>query len=166
MSLGEWRVEGGEWRSHAEQSAAARRLLSHLLNTEVVVEHDDRGVPFLPAHPHLHISISHCRTAVAVAVSDRGPVGIDIESRRRIGDSLMERVCSPGELTAVRESDDPTMEFLRIWTQKEAVLKCRGTGIKGFGSMVNALADTTIKTYNLDTGIPDTVAALAVPTDV
>ena len=53
------------------------------------------------------------------------------------------------------------MAFLRFWTQKEAVLKMRGTGIQGFGSMVDAAdaADCTVE--EIDCGIADTVAALA-----
>lgn len=160
---GEWRVESGEWMSAAAQSAAARRLLAEVLHCDyVVVEHDDRGAPYLPAYPSLHISISHCRNAVAVAVSDKGPVGIDIECRRRIGDGLAGRVCSPDEQQVIRSSADPTMEFLHLWTRKEAVLKCRRTGIRGFESMVQALQADDIEVDDVPCGVPDTVAALAV----
>ena len=117
-------MESGEWRTLSEQRAAAYRLLGELTGGEVVVEHDDKGAPYLPDHPDLWVSISHCRTAVAVAVSPEGRVGIDVECRRRIGDGLMERVCTADEQAAVRASADPTMAFLQLWTRKEAVLKC------------------------------------------
>ena len=161
----EWKIERGDWRTHAEQSAAARRLLCRLLGEEVAVEHDACGAPFLPQHRELYVSISHCRTAVAVAVSNRGPVGIDVESRRRIGEGLVERVCSDAEKAEVRASADPTMAFLRLWTRKEAALKLRGTGIRGFSSMVNALASNDITTEELPCTIADTVASLAVAND-
>lgn len=157
---GEWKVEYGEWRTHAEQNAVARRLLARLSGSGLVA-YRDSGAPYLPEHPDLYISISHCRTAVAVAVSDSGPVGIDIECRRRIGDGLVHRVCTPAECDAVDHSNDPTMTFLRLWTRKEAVLKCRGTGIKGFGSMVHALQDSTIKVCDLPVEQSDTVCSLA-----
>ena len=35
-----------------------------------------------------------------------------------------------GEQALIRESDDPQRTFLRLWTQKEAVLKRLGTGIR------------------------------------
>ena len=159
---GEWRVESGEWTSHAAQSAAARQLLDEQLGFAVEVKHDGHGAPYLPDHPHLHVSLSHCRTAVAAAVSADGPVGIDVESRRRVSDGLMQRVCTPDELDSVHRSADPVMAFLRLWTRKEAVLKCRGTGIKGFGSMVTALDARDIAVEDIATGDPDTVAAMAV----
>ncbi len=162
----QWSVAAGQWKSHHEQSAAARRLLAGILGSEATIEHDTLGAPFLLAHPELRLSLSHCRTAVAVAVDSHRAIGIDIESRRRISDSLMQRVCTPDELTTIHRSGDPTMEFLRLWTRKEAVLKCRGTGIKGFESMIHALEAPDIEVRNLDCSLPDTVAALAVIRDV
>lgn len=156
-----WSVECGEWPTHAGQSAAVRRLLSSLVGFEVTVEHDAHGAPYLPSHPDLHVSLSHCRTAVAAAVSRRGPVGIDVECRRRVSDGLMQRVCSPAELASLRESDDPVMAFLRLWTRKEAVLKCRRTGIQGFGSMVRALDAPGLVVRDLPCDNGDTVGSVA-----
>ena len=159
---GRWSVAGGQWPTHTEQSTAARRLLVSLLGHEATVEHNADGAPFLSGNPNLHISLSHCRTAVAVAACSNKKVGIDIESRRKVSPSLMERVCTPAELESVHRSDDPVMEFLRLWTRKEAVLKCRGTGIKGFESMVHALESDDVEVIDLPCDLPDTVAALAV----
>ena len=161
MENGTWRIERGEWRTLGEQRDAARRLLSQLLGFEAIVEHNEQGAPYLRDHPELHISLSHCRTAVAAAVSYEGPVGIDVESRCRIGDSLAERVCSPEERQTIDRSADPTMAFLQLWTRKEAALKCRGTGIRGFGSMVTALDASDIEVTDIATGDENTVAALA-----
>lgn len=153
-------LAGGQWRTHAEQSEQAHRLLEQLVGC-CVVEHDDDGAPYLADHPNLHVSISHCREAVAVAVREEGPVGIDIECRRKVSRGLMERVCTEEELAAIDTSGDPEMVFLRFWTRKEAVLKCRRTGIKGFGSMVEASTATDCEVVEIDTGIPDVVAAMA-----
>ena len=155
-------MESGEWRTLAEQRATAYRLLGELTGSEVVVEHDDKGAPFLPDHPESSVSISHCRTAVAVAVSCEGRVGIDVECRRKIGDGLLQRVCTVEEQAAVRAAVDPTMTFLQFWTRKEAVLKMHGTGIQGFGSMTAALTANDCHVMDLETGLPDTVAAMAV----
>ena len=161
---GQWSVIGGQWQTHAEQSAAAVRLLGQLIGHEVLVEHDSHGVPYLPQYPNLYISISHCRTAVAAAFSDHGPVGIDIESRRHTNPSLIKRVCTPAEVDTIQHSEDPEMAFLRLWTRKEAVLKCQGTGIRGFGSMVDALSAKDCEVNEIACDLPDTVAALAFAT--
>ena len=158
----QWLVAGGHWPTHAEQSEQARRLLEQLVGFHCVVEHDAEGAPYRPDCPGKHISISHCSAAVAVAVSDSAAVGIDVEARRRMSPGLVQRVCTAGEQELIRTSDDPEMAFLALWTRKEAVLKCRGTGIKGFGSMVGALSDDGVEVRELDCGLPDVVAALAV----
>lgn len=158
---GQWSVASGQWPTHAEQSAAAVQLLGQLLGFDPVVEHDSQGAPYLPERPDLHVSISHCRTAVAVAVRSESPIGIDVECRRRVSDGLMARVCTPEELDAIHRSDDPVMTFLRYWTRKEAVLKCRGTGIRGFGSMVDALCNPAVEVREIETNIPDVVASVA-----
>lgn len=165
MTCTRWQIEPlpeGEGSQRERERALAYDVLCRLLDGESPrLEHDGKGAPYLPDYPGLSVSISHCRTAVAVAVSTEGRVGVDVECRRRIGDGLMERVCTGEELEAVRAAEDPTMAFLQLWTRKEAVLKMRGTGIQGFGSMVDALAasDCTIK--DLDTHLPDVVASLA-----
>lgn len=161
----EWEVENGEWRTLVEQRDAACRLLERLAGEPVTVGHDDKGAPYSVEYPDLHISISHCRKAVAVAISKDGPVGIDVECRRRVGEGLLERVCNEAEQVAVRTSKDPTMEFLRLWTCKEAVLKMRGTGIQGFGSMVTALDDDGVEVKDLPCSDSDIVAAMAVIKD-
>ena len=155
-----WAVEGGFWPTTAGQSAAARGVLCRLVGEEAAVAHNAEGAPFLPARPGLHVSISHCSRAVAVAVSHKGPVGIDVECRRGVGEDLMRRVCSEDELSAVLASADSTMAFLQLWTRKEAVLKMRGTGIKGFGSLVGALAAGDA-VADVPCGLPDVVCALA-----
>lgn len=152
----------GEGSQRERERALAYDLLCRLLDEEKPrLEHDDKGSPYLPDHPELSVSISHCRMAVAVAVSPEGRVGIDVECRRKIGDGLMERVCSAEEQAAVHAAADPTMAFLQLWTRKEAVLKMRGTGIQGFGSMVDALTADDCHVSDLDTHLPEVVAALA-----
>ena len=137
-------------------------MLCRLLDGEHPrLEHDEKGAPYLPEHPEISVSISHCRKAVAVVVSSEGRVGIDVECRRKIGDGLLERVCTPDEQAAVCAAEDSTMAFLQLWTRKEAVLKMRGTGIQGFGSMVDALTANDCHVIDLEPRVPDVVASLA-----
>lgn len=76
----------------------------------------------------IYFNISHCKNAIAVVVSDR-PVGIDVESFRHAEGALLRRTMNPEEQTQVLEAENSTEEFSRLWTQKEAVLKLRGTGL-------------------------------------
>ena len=73
-------------------------------------------------------SISHCKNAIAVALSDR-PVGVDVESFRHAEEPLLKHTMNPDEQAEVRAAADPAEAFTCLWTKKEAVLKLRGTGI-------------------------------------
>ena len=160
-----WLIEPlseGTGSQRERERALAYDILCRLLDEEHPrLEHDDKGAPYLPDHPELAVSISHCRTAVAVVVSPEGKVGIDVECRRKIGDGLMNRVCTADERAAVLASADPTMAFLQLWTRKEAVLKMRGTGIQGFGSMVDALSAEDVVVTDIPCDISDVVCSLA-----
>lgn len=156
-----WAIQKLVTGSRKEQSEEAHKLLEQLVGFHCIVEHNDNGAPYLIGHPELNISISHCKAAVAVAVSDMSAVGIDIENRRLVSQSLMERICTIEELAQINASSDSVMTFLQFWTQKEAVLKCRRTGIKGFGSMVEASTANDCKVEKIVTNLHDVVAALA-----
>ncbi len=103
---------------------AAEMLLPLLPNEEWT--YNEYGKPYLTGGPHF--SISHCRCGVAVAVCER-PIGVDIETIRTPSDGLIERVMNADEQTWIAEQADLAEAFTYLWTQKEAVLKLRGTGI-------------------------------------
>lgn len=165
MTYTRWLIEplsAGEGGQRERERALAYDILCRLLDGEHPrLEHDEKGAPYLPEYPEISVSISHCRKAVAVVVSSEGRVGIDVECRRKIGDGLLERVCTPDEQAAVCAAEDSTMAFLQLWTRKEAVLKMRGTGIQGFGSMVDALTANDCHVIDLEPRLPDVVASLA-----
>lgn len=165
MTYTRWLIEplsAGEGGQRERERALAYDILCRLLDGEFPrLEHDEKGAPYLPEHPEISVSISHCRKAVAVVVSSEGRVGIDVECRRKIGDGLLERVCTPDEQAAVCAAEDSTMAFLQLWTRKEAVLKMRGTGIQGFGSMVDALSAEDVVVTDIPCDISDVVCSLA-----
>lgn len=90
----------------------------------------DGGKPFLISHPDIHFSLSHCRVAVACAVSD-SPVGIDIETIRPYKPALARYVLNDAELHEVETAARPDIAFIRLWTMKESYLKMTGEGIRG-----------------------------------
>ena len=72
----------------------------------------------------MFFSISHCGSAVAVAVDDE-EVGIDIEEVSRYREHLVNYVLNEEE----KDKMDKKEMFIEIWTKKEAVFKLLGTGI-------------------------------------
>ena len=91
-------------------------------------DYNEHGKPFLKEHPDVHFSISHCKAAVGCYVSDR-PCGLDIECIRKAKEDLVRHTMSPQETNSIFSSPFPDIAFTRLWTQKEAVLKLKGTGI-------------------------------------
>lgn len=91
-------------------------------------DYNEHGKPFLKDHPEIHFNLSHCKNGIAVVIASH-PVGIDIESYRKVSDSLIRYTMNEEEQRIIRESDDPVRMFTEYWTKKEAVFKLRGTGI-------------------------------------
>ena len=99
--------------------------------------YNEYGQPQLESGPCF--SISHCKHAIAVAVSET-PIGIDIEHIRTAKPELVERTMNEKEQANIWASESPDVAFTCLWTQKEAVLKMRGTGI--ISDIKHTLADT------------------------
>ncbi len=87
------------------------------------------GKPYLINDERFHYNVSHTRSAIIAAVSDR-PVGVDIERVRETDDALAARILNAAEHAAYEragaEKDD---RFFSIWTRKEALVKYRGQAL-------------------------------------
>ena len=88
----------------------------------------EHGKPYITNFDGIEFNISHCRQAVVVAVSNR-VVGVDAEGSRRFSETTLGKACSNEERDAIVNADNPSVEFSRIWTHKEAFFKWTGTGI-------------------------------------
>ena len=88
-------------------------------------EYGEHGKPSLVGLPHIHFNLSHCRVAAICVVSDK-PVGVDIETIRPYKESLARYAMNDDELQLINGS---ALEFTKLWTQKEAVVKLSGRGI-------------------------------------
>lgn len=100
----------------------------HGITAKPVFEFGEHGKPSIIGRPDLHFSLSHCREAAICVLSDR-PVGIDIESVGRYNERLVRYTMNDEEMAQILASNRPDIAFTRLWTQKEAVLKCTGEGI-------------------------------------
>ena len=90
---------------------------------------NEHGKPFFE-NSNIHFNISHTEGAVACAVQNM-PVGVDIQKKVEKFEAVMRRVCTEEEKKSVMSADDTQMEFTTLWTLKESILKCIGTGIAG-----------------------------------
>ena len=127
--------------------AAAYLLLCEGLRKEYgieeppVFEYGEHGKPAIVGHPEIYFNMSHCREAAICVLSDK-PVGVDIESIRRYSESLARYTMNDTELERIAQAERPEVEFIRLWTLKEAVLKHSGEGIRNdMKHVLNVLKD-------------------------
>ena len=87
------------------------------------------GKPMLADYPDIHFNLSHCPRA-ALCVVNKQPVGCDIEMVPNQLDSDLCQYCfNEAETKSILASPQPTLEFTRLWTRKEAYLKWSGEGL-------------------------------------
>ena len=110
MANGKWQMANGQWP-----------MDNWLYNKH--------GKPYIENGPFF--SISHCKEGIAVAV-DEQPVGVDIEGIRHADDELIRRTMNELEQAEIFAAKERDRAFTRFWTQKEAIVKCLGTGIESF----------------------------------
>ncbi|MDG4757865.1 4'-phosphopantetheinyl transferase superfamily protein [Micromonospora sp. WMMD710] len=118
-----------------------RRAGSALLGragNELVLTHDPGGRPVVRVDErvNLPVSVSRCPGIVVVAVRLAGPVGVDVERIRPVPAlALAGRWFAAAELTwlAGRPEAERGVDFLRLWTAKEAVGKALGLGLRDGG---------------------------------
>ena len=91
-------------------------------------DYGEHGKPFIVGHPEIHFNLSHCREAAICIIADH-PVGIDIESIREFKPTLVDYTMNEEEVFRIYQAERSDIEFIKLWTQKEAVLKLSGEGI-------------------------------------
>ena len=116
-----------------KRSVLAFVLLQHALREEYGIAevpefvYNEFGKPSLPNLP-IHFSLSHCKDAVACAVSDHN-IGIDVESIAPYNPDVARRVCTAAELEILEQSANKDVDFIKLWTAKEAISKYEGMGL-------------------------------------
>lgn len=101
---------------------AVRALLKQLLNKEIIINYQPSGRPYLKGE-NTNISVSHTRGYVALALTQKEYVGIDIQS---VTDKV--KVVRP-RFVSDTEYIDPENELLHLllhWSAKESLYKAMG----------------------------------------
>ena len=128
--------DGDARRRHVVAHAASRLVLAARLGTDpahLEIESEPGGRPTVDG---IAFSLSHSGDRGAVAITEPGVnVGVDLEQVRfrRHLDRLAERVFAADEYQRWRGLAPRVRPrvFAQRWTEVEAVLKARGTGIAG-----------------------------------
>lgn len=116
----------------SKSTEAAHALLAYALRDAwgwaqvPAVARGAQGKPFFADIPERHFNLSHTAGLCLCALSDQGPVGVDIERVRPRRSNLPRYAMSEGELAVF---DGSWEDFYRIWTLKEAFCKYQGGSI-------------------------------------
>ncbi len=105
-----------------------RQAFGEVADTFAVHTHEC-GKPYCRERPDFHFNVSHSGDWIICSVSD-APVGADVERVRDIKENVFRKVLNNDEFTWAREcpNDESLKRFHRLWTLKESMIKCLGTG--------------------------------------
>ncbi len=129
--------ERAEWQGFTNESRkkeylAARHLFRFLLaqgdlNPNFELNKEALGKPYAQFQSEiLNVSFSHSKELVMCAISPQCDIGLDIEwSRRQVNERLVKRFLSENEWKVFGEENP-----IKLWTMKEAAVKCLGTGLR------------------------------------
>lgn len=112
-------------------SLAVYLLLIYSLKKEFYIPDDinfkygKNGKPYFKNNEQLFFNLSHTKCGVACGISTN-EIGVDIQEIADVNELVMKKVCSPEELINIRCSQNPAIEFAKLWTMKESYLKCIG----------------------------------------
>ena len=113
-------IEGFTSAGRRAERLAWRRVLRRVA-PDAVVEYEPSGAPLLKNSPFAHISVSHSRTSVAVALS-HSRCGVDIESLDRNFEKIARRYTTPEERALSAEG----WWLAAAWCAKECAYKIVG----------------------------------------
>ena len=105
-----------------------------------------------PLSTSCYFNISHSKGYV-VFIKDDVPIGVDIEKIRPVEDDLIDYISSREEKKYITTDQ----KFYEIWTNKESLTKCLGTGIKEKIKDIPSIPINDIKTYKNKTYRSQTV---------
>jgi len=113
--------------------AATRLFLGRSLGSDpaaLVIDEEEFGKPVLRGRA-IEFNASHSGDLVALAFAKKTAVGVDVERRRTLTDTLAlaRRYFSAEEVAIVEGAADAGDAFFAIWTAKEAIVKASGKGI-------------------------------------
>ena len=123
-----------------QNSIEAYTLLDLMLSSltdiqKAVLRRSENGKPYIE-NEKISFNLTHTEGAVACIVdTEGGDVGIDCERIGRDGQKIIERFFDEKAKRRYADSCDKTLEFARIWTEKESYVKFTGTGLSDYSTV-------------------------------
>ena len=99
-----------------------------LKNQDIEFETNKYGKPRLKGFSNFHFNVSHTRTAVAAAFSDK-EIGVDIEKIVEPNFEIAKRFFTQNENNYIVAQNDSIRAFYEVWTKKESYVKYTGFGL-------------------------------------
>ena len=113
--------------------------------TDPQLESFDDARPIIHGHAETGVSWSRSGPVACAALLKGGLVGIDVEQiEDRDTAAILGMVARPQEaelIHSIKVKSDHLAAFHRLWTAKEAILKCRGEGLRGGAKSVEVPAE-------------------------
>lgn len=135
------------------QFSLARYLLSQCLNLRTqknyVVDSLSTGQPYI-FNSSFYCSISHSDELIAIAISNQGPIGVDIEQNcQRNFSSIVANYFHTDEIERFnRLPHQQQMKwFYQAWTHKEASAKATGEGLSNINLRKMPSADANLSEH-------------------
>ncbi len=96
-------------------------------------QHGKPEVKKLRELPEIEFNITHTKGLCACVVGMDAEVGVDAENINRQCNykKLAQRMFSADENALLDSSDEPSVQFYKYWTLREAYVKALGTGLSG-----------------------------------
>ncbi|SCY70163.1 4'-phosphopantetheinyl transferase [Alkaliphilus peptidifermentans DSM 18978] len=101
-----------------------------LRNSDIYLESNKYGKPYLLNNENFQFSISHSGIWVACAISPKA-IGVDVEEIKSIEDNIARRFFSPQEVKDMFSftGNERLLYFYDLWTLKESFVKAEGEGL-------------------------------------
>ena len=116
-------------------------LLRHFLGDTAIT---DNGYGKPVASDGTAFNLSHSGEWILLAVGE-GKVGCDIERQKHISYEKMGRIVfTENELRLIKQARDKMGAFFKLWTKKEALLKCMGKGFHRPAKSVDVSGDSFV----------------------
>lgn len=95
-------------------------------------------------------NISHSKNCTILGFSNE-VIGVDVEFVPKESNNAitLKSILHPVEIDFIKNSNSPEKEFFKIWTRKEAVFKCLGSGIPDIPSQLACIDGENIWNHNL-----------------